>query len=58
MLPSAQSTDLLGLGFLTAALIVASAASRAKHLVEETGENLAGGALLLAILGLIFVLAE
>jgi hypothetical protein len=58
MLPSAHSTDLLGLGFLIAALIVASLASRAKRLAEETGENLSGGALLLAILGLIFVLAE
>lgn len=58
MLPSAHSTDLLGFGFLTAALIAASVASRAKRLAEETGENLSGGALLLAILGLIFVLAE
>ncbi len=58
MLPSADNTDLLGLGFLIAALFAASVATRVTRLAEEPGEELAGGALMLARLGLIFVLAE
>lgn len=60
MLPSVQSTDLLGLGCLIIALAGAAiaGASKGKRLAEETGEYLAGGAVLIAILGFVFVLAE
>lgn len=60
MLPVVQSTDVLGLGFLLFALAAAAVAgaSRGQRLADDTGEYLAGGALLMAILGLVFVLAE
>lgn len=60
MLPSVQITDLLGLGFLILGLVGAgvASASRSPHFAEEPREELAGGALLVAILGLAFVLAE
>ena len=60
MLPHVQITDVLGLGFLIIALAVAgiAGASKGKRLAEETSEYLAGGALLVAILGFVFVLAE
>lgn len=60
MLPSVQMTDLLGLGFLILGLVGAgiASASRSARFAEEPREELAGGALLVAILGLAFVLAE
>lgn len=60
MLPSVQITDLLGLGCLILALAVAGLAGAAagRRLTEDSSEYLAGGALLIAILGLVFVLAE
>ena len=60
MLPSVQITDLLGLGFLILGLVGAgvASASRSPRFAEEPREELAGGALLEAILGLAFVLAE
>lgn len=60
MLPSVQTTDLLGLGFLIIGLVGAgiASASRSTRFAEEPREELAGGALLVAILGLAFVLAE
>ena len=60
MPPFLQSTDVLGLGFLIVALAgaVIAGASQGKRLEEETSEYLAGGSLLMAILGLVFVLAE
>ncbi|WP_182179601.1 hypothetical protein [Methylobacterium radiotolerans] len=60
MLPSVHMTDLLGLGFLIIGLVGAGIASanRSTRFAEEPREELAGGALLVAILGLAFVLAE
>lgn len=60
MLPTVQSTDLLGFGFLIIGLIGAgiASASRSSRFAEGPREELAGGAVLLAILGLAFVLAE
>ncbi|MGU3663848.1 hypothetical protein ACLBX9_06635 [Methylobacterium sp. A49B] len=60
MLPTVQTTDLLGLGFLIIGLVGAGVAraSWLPRFAEEPREELAGGALLVAILGLAFVLAE
>lgn len=60
MLPPVQTSDLLGLGFLIIGLVGASIASvsRSSRFAEDPREELAGGALLVAILGLAFVLAE
>ena len=60
MLPLVQSTDMLGLGFLLVALAGAcvAGAGRGKRLADDTREDLAGGALLVAILGFAFVIAE
>ena len=57
---STQFTDLMGLAFLTFALIVACVANVQKipRLAEEERELLAGGSLFLAILGTFFVLSE
>ncbi|WP_447695057.1 hypothetical protein [Methylobacterium sp. A52T] len=53
-------TDLLGLAFLILGLVGAgiASASQTARFAEEPREELAGGALLVAILGLAFVLAE
>ncbi|MGC5780579.1 hypothetical protein [Methylobacterium sp. NFXW15] len=60
MQPFVQSTDLLGLSFLLIALAGAgiAGASKGKRPVEDPRDYLAGGSLLVAILGLVFVLAE
>ncbi|WP_342166445.1 hypothetical protein [Methylobacterium sp. SD21] len=60
MLPPVQITDLLGLGCLILALAVAGLAGvgAGRRLTEDSREYLAGGALLVAILGLVFVFAE
>jgi hypothetical protein len=57
---SVQTTDLIGLGFLIVGLVVAgfASASRSSRLAEAPREELAGGALLVAILGFAVVLAE
>ncbi len=54
MLPSVQTTDLMGLGFLMIGLVGAGIASAG----QSPREELAGGSLLMAILGFTFVLAE
>ncbi|GEP04443.1 hypothetical protein [Methylobacterium oxalidis] len=55
-----QFTDLMGVTVIACALIVACLAntSRVPRLSEEEQELLAGGSLLLAILGTIFVASE
>jgi hypothetical protein len=60
MLPFVQTTDLLGLGFLLIGLAAAAwaTAGRSPRIREEPREDIAGGALLVAILGLAVVLAE
>jgi hypothetical protein len=60
MLPSVQISDWLGLAFLIVGLVAAGFASisRSPRLREEPREDIAGGALLVAILGLAVVLAE
>ncbi len=60
MPPFVQSTDWLGLGFLVLALagVALAGMGRDKRAAEDPREYLAGGSLLVAILGLVFVLAE